>query len=156
VTPGKYGENVFDIPVYDTVKEALENHEIDAAGIFVPGRFAKDAAFEAIDAGIKLLVVLTEGIPMHDSVKIKTFARKRNEGHRTQLSRYRHSRQCSLGLMDTHHVMPGNIGVISRSGTLTTEITASMNKEGVGQSTIVGIGGDGVIGSTIKDIFGPF
>jgi len=152
VTPGKYGENVFDIPVYDTVKEALENHEIDAAGIFVPGRFAKDAAFEAIDAGIKLLVVLTEGIPMHDSVKIKTFARKRNEGHRTQLSRYRHSRQCSLGLMDTHHVMPGNIGVISRSGTLTTEITASMNKEGVGQSTIVGIGGDGVIGSTIKDI----
>jgi len=80
VTPGKYGENVFDIPVYDTVKEALENHEIDAAGIFVPGRFAKDAAFEAIDAGIKLLVVLTEGIPMHDSVKIKTFARKKERG----------------------------------------------------------------------------
>jgi len=122
-------------------------------GIFVPGRFAKDAAFEAIDAGIKLLVVLTEGIPMHDSVKIKTFARKK--GTRVigpNCPGIVTVGQCSLGLMDTHHVMPGNIGVISRSGTLTTEITASMNKEGVGQSTIVGIGGDGVIGSTIKDI----
>ena len=157
VTPGKYGENVFGIPVYDTVKEALANHEIDASGIFVPGRFAKDAAFEAIDAGIKLLVILTEGIPMHDSMKIKAFAREKgarvigpNTPGLVTVG------QCRLGLLDTHHVMPGNIGVISRSGTLTTEITASMVNEGVGQSTIVGIGGDGVVGSTIKDILTLF
>lgn len=153
VTPGKYGENVIDVPVYDTVKEALENHAIDASGIFVPAKFTKDAAFEAIDAGIKVVVILTEGIPIHDVMKIKAFARERGTriiGPNTP--GVVTVGQCKIGLLDTHHVVPGNVGVISRSGTLTTEITASMVKEGVGQSTIVGIGGDQVVGSTIKDI----
>jgi succinyl-CoA synthetase alpha subunit len=153
LTPGKYGEKVLDIPVYDTIKEVLENHKIDASGIFVPAKFTKEAAFEAIDAGIKMLVILTEGIPIHDVMKIKAFANEKgvriigpNTPGVVTVG------QSKLGLLDTHHEAPGNVGVISRSGTLTTEITASMVKEGIGQSTIVGIGGDQVVGSTIKDI----
>jgi len=157
VTPGKYGENVLGVPVYDTVKEAMENHAIDAGGIFVPARFTKDAAFEAIDAGIKLLVILTEGIPIHDVMKIKAFAQEKGTriiGPNTP--GVVTVGQCKIGLLDTHHVMPGDIGVISRSGTLTTEITASIVQEGLGQSTIVGIGGDQVVGSTFKDILSLF
>ncbi len=157
VTPGKYGENVLGIPVYDTVIEALENHAINASGIFVPARYAKDAAFEAIDAGIKLVVILTEGIPIHDTMKIKAFAKEKgtrvigpNTPGLVTVD------QCKIGLLNTDHVMPGDVGVISRSGTLTTEITASLVKEGVGQSTIVGIGGDSVVGSTIRDILSLF
>ena len=157
VTPGKGGHQAEGLPVYNTVVEAVANHGADTSIIFVPARFTRSAALEAIDAGIKLLVILTEGIPMHDSMKIKAFAREKgarvigpNTPGLVTVG------QCRLGLLDTHHVMPGNIGVISRSGTLTTEITASMVNEGVGQSTIVGIGGDGVVGSTIKDILTLF
>ena len=120
VTHGKSGENVLGVPVYDTVSEALENHGIDASGIFVPARFAKDAAFEAIDAGIRLLVILTEGIPIHDVMRIKTFAKKKGTrviGPNTP--GIVTVEQCKIGFLDTHHVMSGNIGVISRSGTLT-------------------------------------
>jgi len=153
VTPGKYGENVLGVPVYDTVKEAMENHSVDASGIFVPARFTKEAAFEAIDAGIKVIVILTEGIPIHDMMKIKGFAKEKGTrviGPNTP--GVVTVGQSKIGLLDTHHVMPGNVGVISRSGTLTTEITASLVQEGIGQSTIVGIGGDQVVGSTFKDI----
>jgi len=153
VTPGKYGENVLGVPVYDTVKEAMENHPVDASGIFVPARFTKEAAFEAIDAGIKVIVILTEGIPIHDMMKIKGFAKEKGTrviGPNTP--GVVTVGQSKIGLLDTHHVMPGNVGVISRSGTLTTEITASLVQEGIGQSTIVGIGGDQVVGSTFKDI----
>lgn len=153
VTPGKFGEKAYDIPVYDTVREAMEHHRIDASAVFVPGRFALDAAFEAIDAGVKLVVILTEGIPVHDAMKIKAFARQ--HGSRVigpNTPGVVTVGECKLGLLDTHHVMPGPVGVISRSGTLTTEVTASMVAAGVGQSTIVGIGGDAVVGSTITDI----
>lgn len=157
VTPGKYGEKVLDIPVYDTVKEALENHQIDASGIFVPAKFCKDAAFEAIGAGIKILVVLTEGIPIHDVLKIKAFANEKgtriigpNTPGLVTVG------QSKIGLLDTHHVVPGSVGVMSRSGTLTTEITASLVQAGIGQSTVVGIGGDQVVGSTFKDILTLF
>lgn len=157
VTPGKYGEKVLDIPVYDTVKEALENHQIDASGIFVPAKFCRDAAFEAIDAGIKILVVLTEGIPIHDVLKIKAFANEKGTriiGPNTP--GVVTVGQSKIGLLDTHHIVPGNVGVMSRSGTLTTEITASLVEAGIGQSTVVGIGGDQVVGSTFKDILALF
>jgi succinyl-CoA synthetase alpha subunit len=157
VTPGKYGEKVFGVPVYDTVKEAMENHAIGACGIFVPGRFVKDAVLEAIDAGIKLLVVVTEGVPTHDAMKIRAAAQEKgvrvigpNTPGLVTVG------DCKVGILDTHHVSPGNVGVISRSGTLTTEITAFLVRDGLGQTTIVGIGGDPVPGSTFADILPLF
>ncbi len=157
VTPGKYGEKVHGIPVYDTVRQALENHPVDASGVFVPGLLAKNAALEAIDAEIKTVVVVTEGVPLHDSMVIKSEAGEKgvtiigpNTPGVVSVD------QCKLGILDTHHVKAGNIGVVSRSGTLTTEITASLVEAGLGQSTVVGIGGDGVVGSTFLDIYRMF
>ena len=157
VTPGKYGEKVHGVPVYDTVKQALENHEIDASGVFVPGILCKNAALEALDGGIKTVVVITEGVPMHDSMIIKSEARDQGAvviGPNTPgvVS----VDECKVGILDTHHVKKGNIGVVSRSGTLTTEITAGLVEAGLGQSTVVGIGGDGVIGSTFLDVYKMF
>jgi len=157
VTPGKSGEQVHGVPVYDTVREALQEHEIDASGVFVPGLLAKDAALEAIDSGVGTVVIVTEGVPLHDSMVVKSEAKDRgvtvigpNTPGVVSVD------QCKLGILDTHHVRRGNIGVISRSGTLTTEITAGLVAEGLGQSTVVGIGGDGVIGSTFLDIYRMF
>jgi succinyl-CoA synthetase alpha subunit len=157
VTPGKYGEKVHGVPVYDTVQQALENHEVGATGVFVPGLLAKNAALEAIDGGIKAVVVVTEGVPLHDAMVIKSEAVEKgvivigpNTPGVVSVD------QCKLGILDTHHVKTGNIGVVSRSGTLTTEITASLVEEGLGQSTVVGIGGDGVVGSTFLDIYKMF
>ncbi|MBW2121640.1 MAG: CoA-binding protein, partial [Deltaproteobacteria bacterium] len=157
VTPGKYGEKVHGVPVYDTVRQAMENHEIDASGVFVPGMLARNAALEAIDAGIGTVVVVTEGVPLHDSMIIKLEAKEKGVvviGPNTPgvVS----VEECKLGILDTHHVKKGKIGVVSRSGTLTTEITASLVEEGLGQSTVVGIGGDGVVGSTFLDIYRMF
>jgi succinyl-CoA synthetase alpha subunit len=157
VTPGKHGEKVHGVPVYDTVKQALENHEVDASGVFVPGGLAKNAVLEAIDGGIKTIVVVTEGVPLHDAMVIKLEAMEKgvvvigpNTPGVVSVD------QCKLGILDTHHVMKGEIGVVSRSGTLTTEITASLVEAGLGQSTVVGIGGDGVVGSTFLDIYRMF
>jgi succinyl-CoA synthetase alpha subunit len=157
VTPGKHGEKVHGVPVYDTVKQALENQEVDASGVFVPGGLAKNAVLEAIDGGIKTIVVVTEGVPLHDAMVIKLEAMEKgvvvigpNTPGVVSVD------QCKLGILDTHHVMKGEIGVVSRSGTLTTEITASLVEAGLGQSTVVGIGGDGVVGSTFLDIYRMF
>ena len=157
VTPGKYGEKVHGVPVYDTVRQALEHHEVDASGVFVPGMLAKDAALEAIDTGVKTIVVVTEGVPVHDAMVIKSEAVDKGAvvvGPNTPgvVS----VDQCKLGILDTHHVKTGNVGVASRSGTLTTEITASLVETGLGQSTVVGIGGDSVVGSTFLDIYKMF
>ena len=157
VTPGRYGEKVHGIPVYDTIRQALENHEVDASGVFVPGAFAKNAALEAIDGGIRTVVVVTEGVPLHDAMIIKSEAKERGAvviGPNTPgvVS----VDACKVGILDTHHVRRGPIGVVSRSGTLTTEITAGLVEAGLGQSTVVGIGGDGVIGSTFLDIYKMF
>ena len=157
VTPGKYGERVHGIPVYDTVRQAMENHEVDASGVFVPGMLAKNAALEAIDAGLRTVVVVTEGVPLHDAMVIKSEAKERGAvviGPNTPgvVS----VEECKVGILDTHHVQRGSIGVISRSGTLTTEITAGLVEAGLGQSTVVGIGGDGVIGSTFLDVYKMF
>jgi succinyl-CoA synthetase alpha subunit len=157
VTPGKYGETVLGIPVFDTVKEALEQYQADTSVLFVPNGIAKEAILEAIDAGIKLIVAVTEGIPVQDAMWARAAAKDAGAvliGPNTPglLT----VGECLLGIMDSHHVLPGRIGVVSRSGTLTVETTAYLVEEGLGQSTVVGIGGDPVVGSTFVDILKLF
>ena len=157
VTPGKGGTEHLGVPIYDSIEIALNHHTIDACGIFVPSKFTIDAANEAINSGIKLVVVITEGICPHDSLKFISNA-KRNGitllGPNTPglLT----PEESKIGVLATEYVKKGNIGVISRSGTLTVEICYYLLKEGFGQSTIVGLGGDPVVGSTFKDIYKLF
>jgi len=157
VTPGRYGEQVLGVPVYDTVKEALQHHEVDATVVFVPKSLAKDAVLEAIDAGLKLIVAVTEGIPVQDTMYFRAAAKERGVtliGPNTP--GVMTVGECLLGIMDTHHAEPGRVGVMSRSGTLTVETTAYLLEEGLGQSTVVGIGGDPVVGSTFVDVLKLF
>ena len=149
VTPGKGGTKVLDsIPVYNSVKEAKDNHGANASIIFVPPKFAAEAAIEAIEAGIELIVCISEGIPIRDMVKVK------------QLLNNSNSRligpncpgiitvdECKLGIMPGFICKKGNIGVISKSGTLTYEAIDQLVKNGLGQSTAIGIGGDPIIGT---------
>ncbi len=159
VTPGKGGENVHGVPVYDTVEEALKNHpEINASIIFVPARFATDAIFEAVDAGIKLVVVITEGIPLHEELKVVSYARSRGTvivgpncpGLIAPRLRVK------IGIMPEHYFAPGNVGIVSRSGTLTYEIAAELTRHGLGQSTVIGIGGDPITGLDFVEVVKMF
>ncbi len=157
VTPGKGGTSHLGVPVYDKVKDALKNHEVDVAGIFVPAKFTINAVNEAVDAGIEFVVVITEGICPHDTLKFLSNAQKKDVrilGPNTPglLT----PGESKIGVLATEYVKKGNIGVISRSGTLTVEICQYLMKEGFGQSTIVGLGGDPVVGSTFKDIYQLF
>lgn len=146
VTPGKAGEEVSGVPVFNTVKEALDSNPADFSIIFVPARFSKDAAFEAMDNGLNL-VIITEGIPIHDSIEIMKKAEKRGLtviGPNTPgiIS----VDECKLGIMPVHIFKKGKVGMISRSGTLTYEIVNELSRNNLGQSTVLGIGGDPVIG----------
>ena len=157
VTPGKSGERVLSIPVFDTVKEPFDFHQADTSVVFVPGRVAKDAILEAIEAEIKLIIAVTEGVPVQDTMYVKAASKEHGAiliGPNTPglLT----VGECLLGIMDTRHVKPGNIGIITRSGTLTVETTAYLLEEGYGETTIVGIGGDPVAGSTFVDILKLF
>tara|TARA_B100002052_G_scaffold127071_1_gene116704 strand:+ start:14476 stop:15357 length:882 start_codon:yes stop_codon:yes gene_type:complete len=149
VTPGKGGTVVLDnIPVYNTVKEARDNHGANASIIFVPPRFAAAAAIEAIEAGIELIVCISEGIPIRDMVKVKHMLNNSNSrligpncpGIIT-------IDECKLGIMPGFICKKGNIGVISKSGTLTYEAIDQLVKNGMGQTTAIGIGGDPIIGT---------
>ncbi len=148
VTPGKGGSEVHGVPVYDTVKEALEKHpEINASIIFVPAPFAPDAIYEAVDAGLKVVVVITEGIPVHDAIKAINYARSKGVyviGPNTP--GIITPGECKLGIMPARFFKPGEVGIVSRSGTLTYEIAAALMKHGYGHSTALGIGGDPVTG----------
>jgi succinyl-CoA synthetase alpha subunit len=146
-SPGRGGENVGGIPVYDSVLEALEEHEANASIIFVPAPFAKDAALEAIDAKLSLIVIITEGLPAHDEMILTSIASRKGAkivGPNTPgvLT----PGECKLGIMPVHVFKRGNVGIMSRSGTLTYEIAANLTNSGIGQSTCIGIGGDPVIG----------
>ncbi|MEM3640442.1 MAG: succinate--CoA ligase subunit alpha [Candidatus Bathyarchaeia archaeon] len=155
VTPGKGGETIFGIPVYDSVEEALREHEADASILYVPARFIKEAAFEAIEAGIKFMVIITDWVPVHDALEIKALAN--NVGTRyigPNCSGITIPGEIKLGMI--HPVMPGNIGVVSRSGTLTAEISNLLTNAGLGQSAVLGIGGDPVVGLRLKDILELF
>ncbi len=149
VTPGRGGQQVEGLPVYNTVAEAVTNHGADTSIIFVPARFTRNAALEAINAGIKTLVVITEGIPQSDAIEFVARARKKGDviivgpncpgiispAHRLK-----------VGIMPDHIFSPGSVGIASRSGTLTYEIAWHISHAGLGQSTCVGMGGDAIIG----------
>ncbi len=157
VTPGKGGQEVHGVPVYNSVKEALKEHEIDASIIFVPAFAAADAALEAAHAGIPLVVLITEGIPTLDMVQavkeIKDLGIRLIGGNCPGLISAEESK---IGIMPGHVFKRGKVGIISRSGTLTYEAAAALSDAGLGTTTTVGIGGDPIIGTTFKDLLPLF
>jgi len=152
VAPGKGGRTIEGIPVYDTVREAVEETGANASVIFVPPPGAADAILEAADAGLGLTACITEGIPAHDMAKAKAALR----GSSTRLLGPNcpgvvTPEQCRIGIMPAQITRPGPVGVVSRSGTLTYEAVDQLSRLGIGQSSCVGIGGDPVIGTTFID-----
>lgn len=157
-TPGRSGETVHGVPVYDSVAEAVEAHPgIEASAVWVPARFARDAVFEAIDAGIKKVVVVAEFMPLHDAIRIRALADREGAivigGNSPGIIT---PGQAKLGLAPPIAYQPGNVGVISRSGSLSYETCNSINRAGLGQSTVVGIGGDKVVGTPMERILALF
>jgi succinyl-CoA synthetase alpha subunit len=156
-TPGKGGNVVEGVPVYNSVREACENHRIDASVLFIPAPFTKDAAFEAIEAGIGVVVVVTEGVPVHDETEIAAYAKRKGAislGPNT--FGIVSSGKCKMGIPPNQYFVEGNVGVVARSGTLTYEITGNLTANGLGQSTVVGMGGDRVVGLTFIDVLKMF
>ena len=157
VTPGKGGMEVHGVPVYDTVKEAMENHEANASIIFVPARFATEAALEAIENGLKTVVIITEHIPVKDAIQIMARAKEKGTtiiGPNTP--GIITPNECKLGIMPAHIFKPGVVGIASRSGTLTYEIAAGLTNAGLGQSTCLGLGGDPVVGLNFIEVMEMF
>ncbi len=157
VTPGKGGQEVDGIPVYNTVYDAVKQTGANASAIFVPPAFAADAILEASDAGIALIVCLTEGIPTMDMILVKKYLKERGSkliGPNTPgiIS----PGKCKIGVMAGYIHRPGTIGIISRSGTLTYEVVDQLTKKGIGQSTCVGIGGDQIVGLKYVDLLEMF
>lgn len=153
VTPGKGGQETQGIPVYNAVSEAIENHPaLDTSVIFVPAAFAKSAVIDAIDAGIKQVIIITEGIPVHDALTMHNYAKKRDVtlvGPNCPGLIVPGSHK--LGIIATHITSPGKTAIISRSGTLTYELADALTKKDIGQSIIIGIGGDPVPGTSFVD-----
>jgi succinyl-CoA synthetase alpha subunit len=149
VTPGKGGEEVHGVPVFDGVHEAVDATDANASILFVPAPYAKDAAIEAIEAGVRLVVIVTERIPFHDCLDLMPFARARDARIvGPNCPGIISPGKAKAGIMPSHIFRPGPVGVISRSGTLTYEIVNAISEAGMGQSTCVGIGGDPVIGTS--------
>lgn len=157
VTPGKGGQMHLDLPVFDTVKQAVEATDADASVIYVPAPFCKDSIIEAIEAGIKLVVCITEGIPVQDMLEVKYFMRGKNArligpncpGIITP-------GECKIGIMPGNIHLPGSIGIVSRSGTLTYEAVKQTTDLGLGQTTCIGIGGDPIGGLSFIDVITMF
>jgi len=149
VTPGKGGQEVHDIPVYNTVSETVSNHSADTSILFVPAASARDAVIEAIDAGIKTLVVITEGVPQKDAIEFVAKANEKGDviivGSNTP-GIINPLHRIKIGIMPDHIFKPGSVGIASRSGTLTYEIAWHISNAGLGQSTCVGLGGDAIVG----------
>jgi len=157
VTPGKGGTEVEGFPVFDTVEDARRRSGANASLIFVPAPFAMDSMIEAVDAGIELVICVTEGVPTLDMVKVKKYM----EGKNSRLvgpncPGVMTPGEAKVGIMPGYIHTPGRVGIISRSGTLTYEAVWQLSELGIGQSTSVGIGGDPIIGSTFIDILTLF
>jgi len=156
-SPGKGGTRMEDVPIYDTFEEAQEHHSANASIIFVPAPFAVDAAMEAIENGMKTVVIITEHIPIRDSISLMAFAKQNNAtivGPNTP--GVITPGESKLGIMPAHIFRPGSIGMISRSGTLTYEIAASLTGKRLGQSTCLGLGGDPITGLNFIDTLRMF
>lgn len=156
-SPGKKGTRAFDIPVFNTVYEAVKEEGADTSIIFVPARFASDAMMEAADAGIKLIICISEGIPTLDVIKAHRFIREKG----AQLIGPNcpgliSPGECLAGILPAQIFRKGNVGVISRSGTLTYEIVYHLTQNGLGQSTAVGMGGDPVVGLYFRELLDMF
>jgi succinyl-CoA synthetase alpha subunit len=152
VTPGKGGSKHLDLPVFNTVTQAVQETGANATVIFVPPPYAADAIMEAADAGLPLVVCITEGIPAIDMVKAWAFL----QGKKSRLIGPNcpgviSPGKCKIGIMPGHIHLEGNVGVVSRSGTLTYEAVGQLTKLGIGQSTCIGIGGDPIIGTNFVD-----
>jgi succinyl-CoA synthetase alpha subunit len=157
VTPKKGGKTIEGVPVFDTMQEVLDEMKADTSIIFVPPAHASEAIFEAAEAGIKLVVCITEGIPVKDMVKVLQYIKDKDvrligpncPGITTPGG-------ARVGIMPDFIFSKGNVGVISRSGTLTYEVVDTLSKAGIGQSTCIGIGGDPLIGTSFIDALGMF
>jgi succinyl-CoA synthetase alpha subunit len=157
VTPGRGGETVHGLPVYDDVYETVEKHGANATVMFVPGPFLRNAVLEAIDAGMKLVVAIPEHVPLHDVLQMKSAAEKKGVwllGPNTPgiIS----PGIGKLGIMPGNMFTEGKMGIISRSGTLSYEMAGILNDAGLGQSTVIGVGGDPVVGSRMVKILQEF
>jgi succinyl-CoA synthetase, alpha subunit len=161
VTPGKGGSKHLDLPVFNTVKDAVNETGADASILFVPPAFAADSAMEAADAGIKICVAIVDGIPSHDMIRIKRYMRRYTKSSKMTLV----GPNCAgiispgksmLGIMPGHIYKEGRVGIISRSGTLGYEAAQQLKNLNIGVSTSVGIGGDPINGSSFRDIIEKF
>lgn len=157
VTPGRSGIKIYSVPIFDTISEAIKNTDANVSVIFVPPAFASDAIMEAVDEEIDLVICITEGIPVLDMVKVKRYL----EGKKTILIGPNcpgviTPEECKIGIMPGYIHKKGHIGVISRSGTLTYEAVYQLSQAGIGQSTVIGIGGDPVKGTNFIDVLKRF
>ena len=157
VTPGKGGGDVDGIPVFDSVREAVAETRPNTAMVFVPARFAADAIYESVDAGIETVICITEGIPAHDMLRVYNYVYPRGVTLiGPNCPGVPSPGKANVGIIPAEIFREGNVGLVSRSGTLTYQIGHELAQLGVGQSTIVGIGGDPVVGSSFLDVLGRF
>jgi succinyl-CoA synthetase alpha subunit len=157
VTPGKGGQQVHSVPVFDSVAAAVSETGANASVIYVPARFCADAIFEAADAGLNLIVCITEGVPVIDMIRVKAYL----DGRQTRLVGPNcpgliTPGEANVGIIPGDIVTPGPIGIVARSGTLTYEVMYALTTQGIGQSTCVGIGGDAVSGTSFVDCLEMF
>ncbi len=157
VSPRKGGREIYGVPVFDTVEAALEETSVDATVLFVPAGMVKDAAFEAMENGVKVVVIIAEHVPVHDAMDIMAYAGDNDitiVGPNTfgVIS----PGKCKIGIMPNQIYRPGNIGIVARSGTLSYEIANSLSTVRMGQSTVVGLGGDRIIGLSFMDVLKNF